>query len=315
MTFDLQAFIAAPSQELLNLAKKSDLLDIAAHYELTTVNKSRLKQEIKNSLVQFLVYTEILDSSALSLVLVTQTGLQMRELEIQRQIEFEKLRLEQEIFKIEQERQMQIEREKLKFDAELRMKELELQNMTVKRQSLDSGAHFVVTKHIRLVPPFQEKVDKYFLHFEKVAENLKWPKEHWTLLLQSVIIGKAREIYTQLTVKQSSSYDTVKELILKAYELVPEAYRQKFRNCKKENEQTHVEFARTKEQLFDRWCSSKKIGSNHEKLRQLMLVEEFKRCINSDIKSFLDEKQVETLEAAARLVDDYALTHKVSFIN
>ena len=135
------------------------------------------------------------------------------------------------------------------------------------------------------------------------------------MLLQSVIIGKAREIYTQLTVEQSSSYDTVKELILKAYELVPEGYRQKYRNCKKENEQTHVEFARTKKQLFDRWCSSKKIGSDHEKLRQLMLVEELKRCINSDIKSFLDEKQVETLEAAARLADDYALTHKVSFIN
>ena len=77
------------------------------------------------------------------------------------------------------------------------------------------------------------------------------------------IIGKAREFYTQLTVEQSSSYDTVEE-ILKAYELVPEAYRQNFRNYKKENEQTHV--ARTKEQLFDRWCSSKKLGSHHEKL-------------------------------------------------
>ena len=321
MSFDLQAFIAAPSQELLNLAKKSDLLDIAAHYELTNVNKSMLKQEIKNVLVQFLVDKELLDSSALSLVLITHTGLQMRELEIQKQIELEKLRLEQEKLKIEQERQMQKERMEMEEKERerqfnLRMKELEMQNMTVKRQPLESGSHFDVTKHIRLVPPFQEKeVDKYFLHFEKVAENLKWPKEHWTLLLQSVIIGKAREIYTQLTVEQSSSYDTVKELILKAYELVPEAYRQKFRNSKKENEQTHVEFARTKEQLFDRWCSSKKIGSDHEKLRQLMLVEEFKKCINSDIKSFLDEKQVETLEAAARLADDYALTHKVSFIN
>ena len=47
MSFDIQAFLAAPSQELLNLAKKSDLLDISAHYELTTVNKSMLKQEIK----------------------------------------------------------------------------------------------------------------------------------------------------------------------------------------------------------------------------------------------------------------------------
>ena len=78
--------------------------------------------------------------------------------------------------------------------------------------------NFDVTKHIRLVPQFQEKeVDKYFLHFEKVAENLNWPKEHWTLLLQSVLIGKAREIYTQLGVEQSHHYETVKGLILKRY--------------------------------------------------------------------------------------------------
>ena len=77
---------------------------------------------------------------------------------------------------------------------------------------LDTSKTFDVTKHIRLVPPFQEKeVDKHFLHFEKVAENLKWPKEHWTLLLQSVVIGKAREIYTQLSLEQSSDYDKVKK--------------------------------------------------------------------------------------------------------
>ena len=46
-----------------------------------------------------------------------------------------------------------------------------------------------------------------------------------------------------------------------------------------------------------------------------MLVEEFKRCINSDVKAFLDEKEVETLDLAARLADDYSLTHKASFVN
>ena len=127
------------------------------------------------------------------------------------------------------------------------------------------------------------------------------------------MIGKAREIYTQLAVEQSHHYETVKELILKGYELVPEAYRQKFRNCKKDSNQTHVEFARNKEQLFDRWCCSKKIDQNYDKLRQLVLVEEFKRCIQSDVKTSLDEKQVETLEEAARVADDYYLTHKVSF--
>ena len=57
------------------------------------------------------------------------------------------------------------------------MKELEMQNKTVKPQ-LDFGVHFDVNKHIRLVSPFHEEIDKYFLHFVKVAENLKYPKEH-----------------------------------------------------------------------------------------------------------------------------------------
>ena len=233
--------------------------------------------------------------------------IRVEQFEREEKMQKEKLAMEkQEIEMEEKEKQRQYN---------LRMKEIEMQDK-VKTKPLDLGIHFDVTKHIRLVPPFQEKEgDKYFLHFEKVAENLKWPKEHWTLLLQSVVIGKARELYTQLSLEQSSDYDKVRELILKAYELVPEAYRQKFRNCRKENDQTHVEYARTKEQLGDRWCSSKKIGSDYPKLRQLMLVEEFKRCINSDVKSFLDEKEVETLEKAARLADDYTLTHKVSFVS
>ena len=112
--------------------------------------------------------------------------------------------------------------------------------------------------------------------------------------MQSVIIGKAHEIYTQLSLKQSSNYDLVKELILKGYELVPGANMQKFRDCRNEHDQTQVIFARTKEQLSNRSCSSKKVGSDHAKLRQIMLVEEFKRCINFDGNAFLDEKEVET---------------------
>ena len=59
----------------------------------------------------------------------------------------------------------------------------------------------------------------------------------------------------------------------------------------------------------------KEIGFDPVKLRQLLLVEEFKRCINSDVKAFLDEKEIETLDLAARLADDYSLTHKASFVN
>ena len=85
-------------------------------------------------------------------------------------MEKEKLEMEE---RIQKEKIEQAEKKERQYN--LRMKELEMQDKA-KTKPLDFGTHFDVTKHIRLVPPFQEKVDKYFLHFEKVAENLKWPK-------------------------------------------------------------------------------------------------------------------------------------------
>ena len=46
-----------------------------------------------------------------------------------------------------------------------------------------------------------------------------------------------------------------------------------------------------------------------------MLIEEFKRCIHHDIRTFLDDQKADTLENASCLADDYALTHKSSFVS
>jgi len=70
---------------------------------------------------------------------------------------------------------------------------------------------------------------KYILHFGKVATSLDWPKDNWTFLLQSVLVGKAQDT----SLDQSSDYETVKSAVLNAYALVPEAYRQKFRESRK----------------------------------------------------------------------------------
>ena len=45
------------------------------------------------------------------------------------------------------------------------------------------------------------------------------------MLLQSILIGKAHEVYSALSIEQSEDYEVVKREILKAYELVPKAYR------------------------------------------------------------------------------------------
>ena len=228
---------------------------------------------------------------------------ELRELELKAEREKRDLEL-----KAEQEKAL-LEAEK---EAAAREHELKMAGLG-KHSPSDKSSAFDPARNIRLVPPFQEKeVDKYFAHFEKVADSLNWPKESWVLLLQSVLVGKAQEIYGSLSVEQSSNYEHVKEEILEAYQLVPETYRQKFRNYLKFDSKTHVEFAREKENLFNRWCHSKEIGQDFKKLKQMVLLEEFKDKVRPDIRSHLDEQKVEELEKAAIMADDYALTHKMS---
>ena len=160
-------------------------------------------------------------------------------------------------------RQFEMKQKDRETEVQLRVKEMELKEkeLQVRLKELEvksSASHatvdkleesvFDVSKHIKFVPTFSEtEVDKYFLHFEKVACSLKWPKDSWTLLLQSILVGRTREVYAALTIEESSQYHIVKVAVLKAYELVPEAYRQKFCNAIKRSNQLFVEFAREKE--------------------------------------------------------------------
>ena len=319
MSFNPAEFLKELDIDEFDGLSKEELLTLGKHLKLT-VKRAMRKAEIQRSIVECFVDQGELEETVLSSY-VSSSDLDVRKLELQAQLELSKLELEKEKLAQEdrerdREKSMELEKQRMEHEREMKKLEIESRSSGILFKSSPSPEKFDVAKNIRLVPPFQEKeVDGYFLHFEKIATSLKWPKEFWTMLLQSVLVGKLREIYTQLTVEQASDYDDVKELVLKGYELVPEAYRQKFRNCRRESNQSFVEFARTKEQLFDRWCTSRKVMKSFVELRQLILIEEFKRCIGSNVKTFLDEKGAVTLEAAARSADDYNLTHKTSFNN
>ncbi|XP_029975991.1 uncharacterized protein LOC115409133 [Salarias fasciatus] len=172
---------------------------------------------------------------------------------------------------------------------------------------------FDVTKNISLVPPFREsEVDSYFGVFERIAAALKWPEEMWPLLLHCKLTGKAQEVVSALSLEDSLKYDKVKATVLRAYELVPEAYRQGFRQHKKATNQTFVEFAREKEQLYDRWLQASKV-TDFASLRELNLLEEFKSCVPEKFVVYCNEQKVTTLSQAAVLADEFALTHKTVF--
>ena len=85
---------------------------------------------------------------------------------------------------------------RLKREGKERQESMEEKDRQERMEEKDTGkVKFDITEYLKFVFPFQEAdADKCFLHFEKVAGNVKWPTDSWVIQLQSVLVGKARKI-------------------------------------------------------------------------------------------------------------------------
>jgi len=318
--FELTNFIADPTQDELFKINRVDLTKIAAHFKVgfrKTITKRELQILLLDSLHELGVFGD--EEKMMDYPDSVEGGsedlaLQIKKLELQAKEHDRVLLREREEWEREKERQMNRERhelelKRLEMEQACRLKEMELKS---RERGLTDTSDFDVSRNIRMVPQFREQeVDKFFALFERVANNMKWPKTFWPMLLQCVFVGKAQEAFSSLSVEESLDYDQVKVSVLRVYELVPEAYRQKFRNLRKTNE-TYVEFAREKESMFDRWCVSMKVKT-FEELRELIILEEFKNCLPERVVTYLNEQKVLKCSAASALADEYVLTHKNVF--
>ena len=176
------------------------------------MRKHELVRKIAEHMVDENVFEEtVLEELPTEIIRMTPEQIELEKIKIQARMEVQRNRMEQEKARIEQE---------------MRLREVDL---TISRRE---GSHhsFEVTKQARLVPKFEEaNVDEFFAHFERSALNLGWPRECWSILLQTVLTGKAQRAYATLPTENCADYDLVKAAVLKSFELVPEAYRQRFR--------------------------------------------------------------------------------------
>ena len=229
------------------------------------------------------------------------TAFQIRKMEL----EFE-LKLQHQRNEAEARLQLEILDRKLQAEKEIEIERL--RNKTTFSESHMTDSSFLKTKSF--IPKFSEaEVEEFFLCFERTAQMFEWPRDKWPLFVQTVLTGKAQRAYVALSEEDARDYNQVKKAILQAYELVPEAYRQKFRNWKKAPHQTHAEFAKEKIRYFERWTRSASVSSM-EDLTQLILIEEFKACTSPEIKIHLEDKEPKTLDEAAKMADSYDLSHR-----
>ena len=232
---------------------------------------------------------------------------------------------------------LQNEQEKLRLDVEYAIEKMKQQTeqakLQVEQNRLDlmrdgkisvaaqvssgpaeqSAGGFDIKGNLRLVPKFSERdPEAFFAMFERVADVLKWPDSARALMLQCVLTGRAQEVLSAMNAADSQKYAHVKVAVLKSYELVPEAYRQRFRFWKKHDKQCHLEFARDLTMNFNRWCSASEV-EDFEGLQDLMILEQFKNSVPARVATYISEQKARNAADAAALADDFVLTHRGDF--
>ncbi len=230
------------------------------------------------------------------------------------ELEIERIRNENVLRQHEIEfEQKKLEAEKSARDHELQVERLRLEGRMVSgagERGLNLSGGFDLASNLRLLPKFNEHdPDVFFSLFETMSEERNWSRSIRIVMLQTVITGKAQETYAALTMEDRKDYEKVKVAILKAYELVPEAYRQRFRSWRKGDRQTHSEVVRDLVSYFDRWCVASAVD-DFEKLRDLVILEQFKNIVPDYIATYINEKKPKDAMEAAVLADEYVLTHK-----
>ncbi len=329
MEFSIEVFRQKPSYEILGLCRKNDLYVIADFYDIPitkTARKKEVREVIEVALEQQGVLSAVqpLESDDANIGEGVSGGEQgslsgLGTADLKLAIQLKQLDLEikrqEHTTQVLRFRQCELETQAGHWPpSDSRHAPALVQASQDLPLSPASPSDFDVCKQINLVPPFREaEVDSYFGAFERIAVALRWPKEVWPLLLQCRLIGKAQEVCSALSINDSLNYEKVKSAVLRAYELVPEAYRQKFRSHAKTANQTFVEYAREKCVLFDKWCQSSKT-INFEQLRELVLIEDFKNSLPDKIVVYLNEKKVSILAEAAVSADEFVLTHKNVFV-
>ncbi|KAI2661960.1 Gag polyprotein [Labeo rohita] len=319
MEADVEAFLGNPTADQLDKFRKKDLLQLADVLKIAVVPNAK-KQTIKSELLSKMIATGVLPEGP---SVVGEVEEMEEPSERLKSVSPERESDPMVALKLK-ELELQIKQQEHK-NRLLHLRELELLRVT-KQEERDEGAQNVQTagaahtdqfdpsRYIRLVPPFREtEVDAYFTAFERVAGKLSWPRDMWALMLQSNLVGKAQEVCAAMPIEDSLNYDLVKAAVLRAYELVPEAYRQKFRGYSKSDKQTFLEFARDKRNMLEKWCAASKVNT-FEGLQELILLEDFKNCLPESLVVHLNEQKVMSLAEAAVMADEYVLTHKNIFV-
>lgn len=147
-----------------------------------------------------------------------------------------------------QQRAREVEMERLAIQAKKDAMEFDLKRAAADKgyyESDETSTKPKVQGKVPRMPCFDEErdfMDSYLSRFERFAESQKWNPRDWATYLAALLKGRALDVYARLPSEQANSYDSLKEALLKRYQLSAEGFKTRFRTSKPEAGETPLQF-------------------------------------------------------------------------
>ncbi|KAM4622271.1 uncharacterized protein O3C94_020089 [Discoglossus pictus] len=149
-----------------------------------------------------------------------------------------------------------------------------------------------------------EDIDGYLHDFERLCQLHEINAADQVTLLVSKLAGRAAEAYRTMPDEDSRDYQKVKQAILDRYAITQEAYRQRFRESRKTEKDTHMEWAHRLTRVGKGWVQAAQ-ATTVEDMLQLLLLEQFFQGLTPDLQNWLRDRKPRILTEAARWADEY----------
>ena len=127
--------------------------------------------------------------------------------------------------------------------------------------------------------------------------------------LGTLLSGQALDTFYGLPNNEQKDYDKVKDALMRHYLLTEEGFRKELFTTKPKSTETPQQFMSRLERLFENWIQASKTEKSYEKLKNLILKEEFyKRCHTHMVSHLRDraETDITVLASTAQhYIDSY----------
>uniref|UniRef100_A0A8C5PP86 Gypsy retrotransposon integrase-like protein 1 n=1 Tax=Leptobrachium leishanense TaxID=445787 RepID=A0A8C5PP86_9ANUR len=210
--------------------------------------------------------------------------------------------------RVEREKE-RVEREKVR-DHELRLAEVQGQRDSSPRSDRSTGRKvpFQAFKEFRET---EDEIESYLQDFERLCQVHEVHRADWVRILACKLTGRAAEAYRTVPDEEATNYTHVKQALLSRFAVTPEASRAKFRNSRRPNGATHVEWAHRLQRDLRTWFLGSKAETVPD-ITQLLLLEQFFEHTPSAIREWVLDKKPQTVQQEAVWADEYADTRKVT---